>query len=122
MARLDETRSGAFLLDLYAIAPGRGTSPDPRFGTPSSLGSSSLGPTSASARDVSSDQAGLIALDEHTSIGCLIHDITAQGVELTVPDASIVPDVFMLTASSPESIKVCHTLWRSDETIRARFR
>lgn len=102
-------------------------SPDPRFGTPSSpasscLGSSCLGPTSASARDVSSDQAGLIALDEHTSIGCLIHDITAQGVELTVPDASIVPDVFMLTASSPESIKVCHTLWRSDETIRARFR
>ncbi len=66
-------------------------------------------------------EAGLIAIDEHTSIGCLIHEVTAGGVEITVPDASVVPDVFMLTAMRLASTKVCRTLWRTDETIGARF-
>lgn len=67
-------------------------------------------------------EAGLIAIDEHTSIGCLVHDISAQDIEITVPDASIIPDVFMLTAAKLEATKVCHTLWRKDETVGARFR
>jgi hypothetical protein len=65
-------------------------------------------------------EPGLIAVDEHTSIGCWIHDISAQDVEIVVPDASLVPDVFLLTSSAQESIKVCRTLWRTDEMIGAR--
>ncbi|BDL42241.1 hypothetical protein MSPGM_48310 [Methylorubrum sp. GM97] len=65
-------------------------------------------------------EPGLIAVDEHTSIGCWVHDISAQDVEIVVPDASLVPDVFLLTSSAQESIKVCRTLWRTDEMIGAR--
>ncbi|WP_245265591.1 PilZ domain-containing protein [Methylorubrum extorquens] len=65
-------------------------------------------------------EPGLIAVDEHTSIGCWVHDISAQDVEIVVPDASLVPDVFLLTSSAQESIKVCRTLWRIDEMIGAR--
>ncbi|MEH3119110.1 MAG: PilZ domain-containing protein [Methylorubrum populi] len=67
-------------------------------------------------------ETGWIAIDEHTSIGCLVHDLSAHGVEIVVPDASIVPEVFMLTAMRLASTKVCHTLWRTDETIAAQFR
>lgn len=67
-------------------------------------------------------QAGLIAVDEHTSIGCWVHDISAQDVEIIVPDTSVVPEVFMLTSSDQEAIKVCRTLWRTDEMIGARHR
>lgn len=67
-------------------------------------------------------EAGLIAIDEHTSIGCWVHDISAQDIEIVVPDTSLVPEVFMLTSSSPEPIRVCRTLWRTDETIGARYR
>ena len=67
-------------------------------------------------------QAGLIAVDEHTSIGCWVHDISAQDVEIVVPDTSVVPEVFMLTSSDQEAIKVCRTLWRTDEMIGARHR
>lgn len=67
-------------------------------------------------------EAGLIAIDEHTSIGCWVHDISAQDVEIVVPDTSLVPEVFMLTSPSPEPIRVCRTLWRTDETIGARYR
>ncbi|QIJ77300.1 PilZ domain-containing protein [Methylobacterium sp. NI91] len=66
--------------------------------------------------------AGLIAVDEHTSIGCWVHGISAQDIEITVPDTSLIPDVFMLTSSPLDPLKVCCTLWRTDETIGARFR
>lgn len=68
------------------------------------------------------DEAGLIAVDEHTSIGCWVRGISAQDVEITVLDTSLVPDVFMLTSSALEPIKVCCTLWRTDEVIGARYR
>ncbi|MGX5776581.1 hypothetical protein [Methylorubrum zatmanii] len=117
MAIFEDNESGALDLVVAPVAWSRGATPASRFPTPSSTF-----PAPVPSGTAPGDDAGLIALDEHTSIGCLIHDITAHGVELTVPDASIVPDIFMLTASCSESAKVCHTLWRSDETIRARFR
>jgi hypothetical protein len=67
-------------------------------------------------------EAGLIAVDEHTSIGCWVRGISAQDVEIIVLDTSVVPDVFMLTSSPMETVAVCRTLWRTDEVIGARYR
>ena len=67
-------------------------------------------------------EAGLIAVDEHTSIGCWVRGISARDVEIIVPDTSVVPDVFMLTSSPLETVAVCRTLWRTDEVIAARYR
>ncbi|MBB2961341.1 PilZ domain-containing protein [Methylobacterium sp. R2-1] len=67
-------------------------------------------------------EAGLIAVDEHTSIECWVHGISAQHVEITVLDTSLIPDVFMLTSSPLDPLKVCCTLWRTDEMIGARYR
>lgn len=68
------------------------------------------------------EEAGLIAVDEHTSIGCWVRGISVQDVEIIVLDTSIVPDVFMLMSSPAETVTVCRTLWRTDEMIGARYR
>lgn len=67
-------------------------------------------------------EAGLIAVDEHTSIGCWVNDLSGTEIEITVLDTSCVPDVFMLTSPARELLKVCRTLWRTDEVIGARYR
>ena len=69
-----------------------------------------------------SDESGCITLDEHTQIACLVHDFSLGGVKITLPDASRVPNTFLLTAPPLEGIKVCQIVWRSDEMIGAQFR
>ncbi|GJE75212.1 PilZ domain-containing protein [Methylorubrum suomiense] len=66
-------------------------------------------------------EAGLIALDEHSSVGCLVHDVSNGGVRITLPDAAIIPDVFLLVASCLPAATVCRVIWREDEMIGARF-
>lgn len=66
-------------------------------------------------------EGGTVALDEHTTIGCLVHDISASGVRLTLPDASAIPEVFLLSAPCLPATAVCRVVWRDDETIGARF-
>ena len=66
-------------------------------------------------------ETGSVALDEHTSIGCLIHDLSLGGVRITLPDANCIPDIFLLTASCLGAVTVCSVVWRTDEMIGAAF-
>jgi hypothetical protein len=66
------------------------------------------------------DQNGLITVDEHTSMACLIHDISAGGVRITMPDAKVVPTTFVLMATYLGD-HVCRVVWRTDEMIGAMF-
>lgn len=66
------------------------------------------------------DQQGLITVDEHTSLGCLIHDISTHGIKITMPDAAAVPMTFLLIASYLGE-QVCKIAWRTDEMIGATF-
>ena len=66
------------------------------------------------------DQPGLITLDEHTSVGCLIHDISTHGIKITMPDATVVPMTFVLMASDLGE-QLCTVVWRTDEMIGATF-
>lgn len=64
---------------------------------------------------------GSVALDEHTTIGCLVHDLSESGVRITLPDAAAIPEVFLLSASCLPAAAVCRVVWRNDEMIGARF-
>lgn len=66
------------------------------------------------------NEAGLIAVDEHSSIGCMIYDRSSQGVRLTMPDTAGVPELFLLTSTS-DVLRVCRTVWRTTEEIGATF-
>ncbi|KQO92012.1 hypothetical protein ASF33_17635 [Methylobacterium sp. Leaf92] len=63
---------------------------------------------------------GLITLDEHTSVGCFVHDVSAGGVKITLLDAKAVPSTFVLSAPDLGE-KVCAIVWRTDEMIGAKF-
>ncbi|WP_110351857.1 PilZ domain-containing protein [Methylobacterium sp. B4] len=66
------------------------------------------------------NEGGLITLDEHTSIGCFVHDISAGGIKITLLDAISVPNTFVLIAPCVGD-KVCQVVWRTDEMIGAKF-
>ena len=42
------------------------------------------------------DEAGLIVIDEHTAVSCIVYDLSASGVRLTLPETGLVPDTFVL--------------------------
>jgi hypothetical protein len=67
------------------------------------------------------DESGLIAVDEHTSLPCLIYDLSEHGVRLVSLDATCVPEVFLLAASRFAEPRVCRAVWRGPEEIGARF-
>ncbi|TXM65852.1 PilZ domain-containing protein [Methylobacterium sp. WL120] len=67
------------------------------------------------------DGVGSIAVDEHTSLACLIYDISDFGVRLTLPQAEAVPATFVLNASCLSATRVCKVAWRTDESIGAKF-
>ena len=62
---------------------------------------------------------GLIAIDEHTSMSCMIHDVTATGLSLTLLDSADVPSTFVLFAGS--TARVCTVVRRSEEEVVASF-
>ncbi len=64
-------------------------------------------------------ETGLIAIDEHCSLSCLIDNVTATGLTLTVLDGAEIPAAFMLTIGS--AIRVCRVVRRGSEAIEARF-
>lgn len=66
-------------------------------------------------------ETGAVAIDEHTSLGCLVHDLSATGVRITLPNAAEIPEVFVLTAPCLDAATVCHVVWRGDEMIGAQF-
>ncbi len=67
------------------------------------------------------DENGLISIDEHTSLPCLIYDLSDHGVRLVSLDATCVPEVFLLAARPFAEPRVCRVVWRGAEEIGARF-
>ncbi len=67
------------------------------------------------------DIAGLIAIDEHTTVPCIIYDLSASGVRLTLPETAQVPDTFLLHSACIAGTEVCRVVWRTDETLGAAF-
>jgi len=67
------------------------------------------------------DESGLIAVDEHTSLACLVYDLSEHGVRLVSLDAASVPEVFLLAARPFAEPRVCRVVWRGAEEIGARF-
>lgn len=68
-----------------------------------------------------SQEDGLIVVDEHTTLACMLYDRSDTGVRLTMLDARAVPDTFVLIARCLGVAHVCSVAWRSDETIGARL-
>ncbi|WP_430912419.1 PilZ domain-containing protein [Methylobacterium sp. sgz302541] len=67
------------------------------------------------------DAGGLIVVDEHRSIACLVYDLSNGGVRLTMPDTSEVPATFLLSGEGLGDADVCVAVWRTHEEIGARF-
>ena len=63
--------------------------------------------------------AGLISIDEHTSIPCVVYDVSDAGVRLTMLSTAEVPDTFLLEAPCV-GISLCTVAWRNDEALGAR--
>ncbi|GJE60181.1 PilZ domain-containing protein [Methylobacterium trifolii] len=67
------------------------------------------------------DENGLITIDEHTSIPCLIYDLSSIGARLVSLDTQAVPQTFLLSAGRFGAALVCSVMWRTAEEIGARF-
>lgn len=67
------------------------------------------------------EEGGVIALDEHRSIACIVYDLSSRGVRLTMPDTSEVPGTFLLSSRYLGDAHVCVAMWRTPEEIGARF-
>lgn len=68
------------------------------------------------------DERASIAVDEHTSIACLIFDLSREGLRIVAPEVHAVPPVFLLSAPRFREAQVCTVVWRKGEEIGARFR
>lgn len=62
---------------------------------------------------------GRICLDEHRSLSCLVYDQSEGGVRVTLPDADLIPETFLLEMKGAPSFFVCRTVWRKGEEIGA---
>ncbi|WP_245516565.1 PilZ domain-containing protein [Methylobacterium segetis] len=67
------------------------------------------------------DEPGFIALDEHSSMGCIVYDVSNIGVRVTMLETKQVPDVFFLSSPSLGPGRVCRTAWRKADEIGAFF-
>ena len=67
------------------------------------------------------DEAGIITIDEHTTIPCVVYDMSESGVRLTMLSTAQVPDTFILDAPWVGS-SVCEVVWRTDESLGVSLR
>ncbi|MGV7033850.1 PilZ domain-containing protein [Methylobacterium symbioticum] len=67
------------------------------------------------------DDPGIITIDEHTTVDCLVFDLSESWVRLTMMSSANVPDTFLLDAQCFGS-GICEVEWRTDEAIGARLR
>ncbi len=65
------------------------------------------------------DMPGRICLDEHRSLSCLVYDQSEGGVRVTLPDADLIPETFLLELHGAPSFYICRTMWRKGEEIGA---
>ena len=66
------------------------------------------------------EEAGIIAIDEHTTIPCVVYALSETGVQLTMLSTALVPDTFILDAPCVAS-SVCQVVWRTDESLGVRL-
>lgn len=67
------------------------------------------------------DVPGRICLDEHRSLSCLVYDRSEVGVRVTLPEADLIPDTFLLEIEQSPTFHVCRLVWRKGEEIGAQF-
>ena len=67
------------------------------------------------------DEVGTIIIDEHTSIPCVVYDLSGSGVQLTMLSTAEVPDTFILDGPYVE-LRVCEVFWRTDESLGVQLK
>ncbi|MCJ2012868.1 PilZ domain-containing protein [Methylobacterium sp. J-076] len=67
------------------------------------------------------DVPGRICLDEHRSLSCLVYDRSEGGVRVTLPEAELIPETFLLEIAQATTFFVCRTMWRKGEEIGAQM-
>lgn len=67
------------------------------------------------------DVPGRICLDEHRSVSCLVYDRSDAGVRVTLPEADIIPETFLLEIDHSPTFFVCRLVWRKGEEIGAQL-
>ncbi|MCJ2087938.1 PilZ domain-containing protein [Methylobacterium sp. E-005] len=60
---------------------------------------------------------GMILVDEHRTLPCLIADRSATGIRVTLPNPENLPDVFILTFDDTREALVCRAAWRKADQI-----
>lgn len=65
------------------------------------------------------NETGSISVDEHHSLPCMVYDRSTGGVRITLPEADIVPDHFVLSIKASDEILICRAVWRNLEEIGA---
>lgn len=66
------------------------------------------------------EMPGRICIDEHRSLSCLVYDQSEGGVRVTLPDADLIPETFLLELNEAPSFFICRTVWRKGEEIGAQ--
>lgn len=61
--------------------------------------------------------SGLILVDEHRTLPCIISDRSATGIRVTSPSAEELPDTFILTVDDTGEALVCRAAWRKVDQI-----
>ncbi len=67
------------------------------------------------------DVPGRICLDEHRSLSCLVYDRSEAGVRVTLPEAEIIPETFLLEIEQSPIFFVCRLVWRKGDEIGAQM-
>jgi len=63
------------------------------------------------------DIPGMILVDEHRTVPCIIADRSATGIRVKLPNTETLPDVFILTFDDTGEALVCRAAWRKDGQI-----
>ncbi|AWV14269.1 MAG: PilZ domain-containing protein [Cupriavidus sp.] len=72
-----------------------------------------------SARRVSVNLHGRIAVAGHPTIPCVVHDMSRWGVRLRLVGTERVPAEFQLTIDATEKVIGCETVWKNADEIGA---
>ena len=67
------------------------------------------------------DVAGTIIIDEHTTLPCVVYDLSESGVHLTMLSTTEVPNTFILDGPCVTS-RICEVVWRTDESLGVSLR
>ena len=61
--------------------------------------------------------SGMILVDEHRTVPCIVSDRSATGIRVTLPNTEDLPDVFILTFDDTGEALVCRAAWRKVDQI-----